>query len=218
MVDRTIAGALSFVNPVSPATLHLLRAGSGCSSSGITGSLLLVDRLLDYATIDHTSIVVQALTNVQTLGRYTDGAGVLAVMEVTTVLGATVQNITITYTNQSGTAGRVATTSIIVSSAVGRVPHTPMFLNLQGSDTGVRSIQSVQFDAGNTGGVSAIALVRPFFYVPQVAVGIWSERDLVLQIPNLPQLQNDHALMWYWNMGAGVSNPVFQGEIAAAEN
>lgn len=216
-IDNATAGTLSFVNPTAPATSHLLRAGAGCSSNAITGALFLADRLLDYAGVDHSLNTLQSMIGTDVLTRYANGAGVLPIMEVSTVLGATPQDVTLTYTNQDGSTGRVGVTTIIVSSAVSRVPHSPMFLNLQAGDTGVRSIQSVQFSAVNSG-ISTVALVRPFFYIPLIAVGIWTERDLVLQIPNLPQLQDNHALAWYWQMGAGVSNPIFQGEIASAEN
>lgn len=95
VVNSSTTGALGFTNPTAPDTKHLLALNA--ASSVAAGTLLVVDRLLDYATISATSTSLQTMDNTATLSRYTTGAGVQMFFEVTTALGATPQTCTITY-------------------------------------------------------------------------------------------------------------------------
>lgn len=109
-VTGATTGALRFTNPTGPDLLHMISLAA--SSSVAAGTLVVVDRLLDYAGIDATSTSLQSADNTVTLPRYTDGAGVQMFCSPTTTLGATPQTVTITYTNQAGTTGRTTTLSL----------------------------------------------------------------------------------------------------------
>ncbi len=63
--------------------------------------------------------------------------------------------LTVTYTNQSGTTGRVATASFIAAATLGRMLQLP----LQAGDDGIQSIQSIQL-AGATGGAVTLMILR----------------------------------------------------------
>lgn len=73
---------------------------------------------------------------------------------------------TISYTNQAGTSGRTGTISQNVSNSVGANGHFYPF-RLEGTDTGVRSVQSITLNA-SLGAGKAIQLVafRPLAMFP----------------------------------------------------
>lgn len=89
-------------------------------------------------------------------------------VEVTTAMGATNDQIyTVGYTNQDGTAGRSATTTIKLpkSSGVGVI----VVLTLQTGDYGVQSVQSVSTDKVNTGIVAIKGAIQFCDYSVDVA-------------------------------------------------
>lgn len=114
------------------------------------------------------------------------------------------------YTNSTPTAGRAFTGSVVMNAAANayasRIIHSGNaagnygpFLPLAGSDTGVASIQSFTFSAGTayTGsGVLALCIARPILDISIPVTGMWSERDLVNQLPSLPQIQDGACLVW----------------------
>ncbi|MGH8566542.1 MAG: hypothetical protein ACREXU_00625 [Gammaproteobacteria bacterium] len=191
-VSSSTTGALSFTNPTGPDILQMVSFTA--ASSVAAGSLLLVDRLLDYPTISCTVTTLQTMDNTATLPRYTTGAGVQMFAEVTTTLGATPQTLTITYVNQAGTTGRVTTLSPVTSSAVNRLPQVSFFIPLQAGDTGVRSITSVQFGGSMGAGVLNMTLCRPVVDLPIQVAATMVERNMVLHTPRLFQIVDNAAL------------------------
>lgn len=194
-VTGATTGAMRFTNPTAPDTLHLLSFGA--LSTVAAGTLFLLDRLLDYPTIDCTSTSLQTLDNTVTLPRYTTGAGVRLFAEVTTTLGATPQTMTLTYTNSDGTGSRVTTLSPTVSAAVARVPQAGLFIPLAAGDhAGLRSVQSVQFGGSMGAGVLNLTLCRPMrAELPLPSASFWQERNLVQHVPRVPRVFDDAALM-----------------------
>lgn len=63
--------------------------------------------------------------------------------------------LTVTYTNEKGQTGRVATASYIAAATLGRMLQLP----LQAGDEGIQSIQSVQL-AGATAGAVTLMVLR----------------------------------------------------------
>jgi hypothetical protein len=88
----------------------------------------------------------------------TTGLGVLLALEISAATGAGTPTITISYTNQAGTAGRTATNVIatVASSAIGAT----YFIGLQAGDTGVRSVQSLTLSATWTSGTMNLVAFR----------------------------------------------------------
>lgn len=73
------------------------------------------------------------------------------------------------------------------------------FLPLQGGDTGIARINSFTWSGGTpyTGtGVVALCIVRPLADIALPVSGMWSERDLVNQLPSLPQVEDGACLGW----------------------
>jgi len=107
-----------------------------------------------------------------------------------------------------GAAADAYATRIIHSgNAAGR--YGP-FLPLQGGDTGVARVNSFTLSAGTayTGtGVLALALVKPLADLAVPVSGMWSERDLVNQLPSLPQIEDGACLgLMMFSTGATTNN------------
>lgn len=143
--------------------------------------------------------------------RYASGVGCQAAFIVGTAPTAGGPTLSASdYTNSGGTSSRAFTGSPVMNAAAnayaGRVIHSGNaagnygpFLPLASGDTGIARVNSFTFSAGTayTGsGVLALAIMRPLLDIPVPVSGMWSERDLVNQLPSLPQVQDGACLMW----------------------
>lgn len=73
------------------------------------------------------------------------------------------------------------------------------FLPRQGSDKGIGRINSFTWSGGTayTGsGVVALCIARPLLDLSLPVTGMWSERDLVNQLPSLPKVEDGACLVW----------------------
>ena len=217
--DSTTIGAMSFTNPTSPATLHLINSWATSPTVGSTGTLLLVDRLMGYGNINANVNTLQSFTNDGAIPRYTTGDGVMMFLEVTTALGATASNATIIYTNQAGTGSKsTGAQTMVVSSIANRIPTAFQFFPLASGDSGVRSVQSIQFSAAMLAGVANLVLCRPLMAIPLALVGVAGQVDMTVQMPMLPQIKDGACLQWIFIAPAASTTPVFSGQINVAEN
>lgn len=144
--------------------------------------------------------------------RYNDGIGAQAAFVVQTQPTAGGPTLSASsYTNSAGTAGRAFQGSVTMGATADgyatRILHSGNaagrygpFLPLQGADTGIRSIESFTWSAGTayTGsGVVALTVYKPLgvdLILP--ATGVWSEKDLVNQVPSLPRIEDGACLAW----------------------
>lgn len=154
--------------------------------------------------------------------RYTNGAGVEALFVSQTAPTGGGPNLTASsYTNTAGTAGRAFAGTPNMGAAADayacRVLHSGNaagrygpFLPKQGGDTGIASIQSFTWSGGTayTGsGVTALVVCRPLLDIAIPVTGMYSERDLVNQLPSLPQVQDGACLVWMlFGTGATTTN------------
>lgn len=179
---------------------------------------MLVDMLGFYPITTVTTTGAQTLNNTVTLPRYTTGAGVQAVLVPSTVMGAGTPTCTLTYTNQAGTGSKTTPSSpalplINATAPVSSVAHSGTgsgkygpFLPLANGDSGIRSVQSVNFSATMTSGVQNLILVKPILTLPMTTIGVAAERDLLNQVPSLPKIYDGACLQWM--MYAGAATPV----------
>lgn len=105
-----------------------------------------------------------------TLSRYDGGDG-CRVMVVSQGAGTGISDVTMTYTNSAGVAGRVCTATLNFAAVAGSLvsccpantayafPCGP-FMPLQNGDKGVRSIEGINVLSG-AGGIAAFVIVRP---------------------------------------------------------
>ena len=88
-------------------------------------------------------------------------SGLRLFIEITTTFSATATNVTVTYTNQSGTTGRTTAAS---GSLSGFTANRWVELPLQAGDSGIQKIESVVVSgATNTNGVANILVCRPLW-------------------------------------------------------
>ena len=217
--STTNANGIQHGGNVSPATKHILNASAFTSAATVAPCVLvLVDLLGFYRVTSVTSTLAQALDNTVTIPRYTDGAGVQAIIWNTnaTALGAATPTFTAVYTNSAGTGSRTtpavlpvgktaASNGLILYSGTGAGKYGP-FLPLQGGDAGIRSIQSIQQSASYVSGEYSIGLCRPLLTMPITTLGVACERDMVNQIPSLPRVYDGANLVWL--MYSGAATPI----------
>lgn len=179
-LDKTSTGAM--IRPIAGSGDQML-VGSRFSSSINDNGAWLIDRLSHQGGLSGTVTTAQT-TNLPTaaLTRYTSGVGVYAALEFYTAVGSTDATWTIVYTNQTPTGSRS------VSFIMTATPSLNGFivLPLQGTDTGVRSVESVTLTpstgvAGNFG----VTLFKPLVWIPS--------------IPSYFNRQNDIFSMPGWN-------------------
>lgn len=199
---------------VSPDTKHGLNVSALTAvATGVPSQLMLVDMQGYYPGISMNVATLQTLTGTPTL-RYTNGDGIRASLVVVTTAGATAHNLSMTYTNQAGTGSRTlpVTVSCTASAITPHVTHSGTaannygpFLPLASGDSGIQSVQSVQLSAASGAGTAALVLYKPLLTIPLVAASIATERDLLNQIPSLPQIKDGACLTWLYFAGAATA-------------
>lgn len=208
---------------VTPDTKHGLNVSAISSvATAVPGQLMLVDMQGYYPGINMNVATLQTMVGTPTL-RYTNGVGVRAALVVVTTTGATAHNLSMSYTNQAGTAGRTlpVTVSCTASAITPHITHSGTaannygpFLPLASGDTGIQSVQSVQLSAASLAGTAALVLYKPLLTIPLVAASIATERDLLNQIPSLPQIKDGACLTWLYFAGAATAaNTNFYGHL-----
>lgn len=142
------------------------------------GRILLLDRMWHNGGYTITSTAAQNSTTPTWPSRCptsgtddtpaTTGRGVMLALEISAATGAGTPTITISYTNQAGTASRTATNVIatVATSAIGAT----YFIGLQAGDTGVRSVQSLTLSATWTSGTMNLVAYRLLGSMPLQAL------------------------------------------------
>lgn len=179
------AGAIKFVNPVSGETT-IDKLSLAVSTIGM---VTLYDRLLHSSGLSGTVTAAQTV-NSTALTRETTGEGVELYLEWYTATGSTAVNVTASYTNSDGTAGRTTSSVQIVASPVAGMM---LRLPLAAGDKGVRSVQSVTLSATTgTAGNFGITLVKRLADVPNPVINVGTTLD-IFQLGK-PIIQNDACL------------------------
>jgi hypothetical protein len=189
-MNNATAGALSFgmTNPTGADLKYLLTFGYTAVQQ--INIAMLVDQLVGFGALSGSLNTSQTVGS-PALTRYTSGAGVMLTFDVTVALGGTPSNITVSYTNQAGTAGQVTPAQAMTTSAiVQRLQPVTLgpFIQLAAGDFGVRAVASVTLSASMTAGTFAGILYFPLSFVPGVTGNIYAERDSTVQIDGLTQL------------------------------
>lgn len=163
-------GALKQVDAASGDTLHFIN-WYGAPTQAQTSTLMLFDYLfgvnIDYNSTSNsvTGVPTRYQTSTTAPGNFMSG-------NVTTALGATAQNITVTYVNDAGTTGKTSpATAIRASAGVDTIPHTAPVWNvpLAAGDTGIRSYTTIAFSATNSGNVDRL-IGHPIALLPALGV------------------------------------------------
>jgi hypothetical protein len=208
---KATVGAIPFANPTSPATLHMLSFGAGGAT---LGSLILYDRLWHVGGISLTSITTQTFTGVLAPTRHTDGVGNKLALEITTATtGTSAVTITVTYVD---TLDQTHTATFTTPAATQPVNRVHIF-NLQAGDVGVKSLVSIILSGSMTAGVANLIMFNDaeIVVVPWFA-NMFTERDLVLQMANLPRVL-DNACLALMVQPSTTSTGIIYGRLQLAE-
>lgn len=209
----------------SPSAMHLTDLTLCTPSAAFVGAYQLLDYLLYYPFVDLDDTEEQVMVNAVTLPRYTDGAGVRAMM---VALAPTVGggSFSYTYINQSG---NTATSPVIscntTADAIATVPTSQqgtaagglLFLPLASGDTGIRSITSLQMIAPN-GGLCALVLVKPLCAATIREISVPDERSYVHEIPGMPRIYDGAYLNLVVNCASTVAAARLAGRISFVWN
>lgn len=153
-----VAGQIPFTDPVSGNT-YLARLQAAASQAC---TVLLCDRLWHNGGFTITSTAAQNITSPTWPARdnagTTNGDGVLLGLEVSAACGAAAPTITVSYTNQAGTAGRTATNAFATANSPTIGGFFP--IGLAAGDTGVRSVQSMTLSASWVSGTVNLVAYR----------------------------------------------------------
>ncbi len=198
---RATAGAIgAWTNSAGADVARLV--GLNLTSDDL-GVYSLYDRLVHTSGLNGTLLTAQTI-NSAALSRYTDGVGVEAWLEIYTALGITSRTATISYTNQSGTAGRTGTCLTGTSAPIGRmIPFA-----LQAGDTGVRSVETLTLSASTgTAGDFGITLLKRIADIPASSTTTYLPRDAFDL--GLPEIVDDACMAFMAFTGATTIGPTF---------
>lgn len=200
---------------VSTSLKHLLNMSAWTTAAtGVPGTLMLVDVQGYWNGIDMNVATSQTLSGTPTL-RYANGAGLRMFLSARATTGATAHNLSYSYTNQAGTAGRVnpVTVACTASAIVPHLVHSGQaannygpFLPLASGDSGIGNVASVQLSAGSgTASTAVLVLCRPLAQITLSVAGLMTEKDLLNQIPSLPNIIDGACLGFLWGAGAATA-------------
>jgi hypothetical protein len=161
-LDRTSDHSIGPMPAVGGGRLSIM--GARLNPSGIGGQAVILVDMLNISGGLSGTVTTPQTTNLPTapLTRFTSGEGVMAGLCIFNNVGGTATTVTVSYTNQAGTPGRISAATVIgvnaASNAAGRMIPIP----LEAGDTGVRSVESVTL-AGATGtaGNFGVCLFKP---------------------------------------------------------
>ena len=177
---------------------------SASISGHVAGTFILYDRLYHNHNLSGTSAVEQTVQGdpaSPALTRYTDGVGNFAFAEIYTIVGTTARTITMSYTNQAGTANQTSVATNFGATNFREVTRV-IFLPLASGDTGVRAVKSVTLSASTgTVGNFGVTIGHPIAYIHCSVAGTSGWRDFATGLPGLKKIHsNAHlALLWVGN-------------------
>lgn len=206
---------------VSTETKHILNvAAMSSAATGVPSILMLVDLCLYYPGINMNLSTRQTLVNSTTLTRYTDGKGLRSWVTATATSGATAHNLDngagtgTEYVDQDGnTSVHPGTIAFTASAIVPHISHSGTaannfgpFLPLAAGDYGVRSYNYFKLSAASgSASTAALCIGKPLATIPLTTVSVMTERDLMNQLPSLPQVQDGACIVPLLYAGGAVA-------------
>lgn len=177
--------------------------------------------------IDITTTGTGTHTITWLLPRYTNGAGLNAIFfnSNATPLGAATPNLALGYTNSAQVASRAtptvlpigktaASNSLILSTGATGVGKYNYACPLQGGDSGIAEINTIQNSISYVSGEYSVAMVKELAQFPLSTLGLSAERNFLFDLPSLPRIYDGAAL--YWIVMSGVATPAssaFSGQL-----
>jgi hypothetical protein len=203
-----LIGFPTFPNPGVGQATYL--AGISLSNAA-AGLLLIYDRVYAVSGFVGNVTTPQPVTAPPALpaSRAPNGGAALEIwLESYTAVGATAANVTVTYINQDGVAGRTTLPMPITASfPAGRAQR----LSLADGDTGVQAIEGVQLSASTgAAGNFGVVLRRQMTLSPLPMVQTGLVQDFAdVRMPQVP----DDAALEFLHLATGSATGVLLGNI-----
>jgi hypothetical protein len=203
VLARSTDGGFHHGGNVSEGKKYLRRiTAMAVAAAGVPQRLMMLDYLMFYPFVDMGTPDQQDMTQVDVLTRHATGAGVQIMAVLVAPHGLVGDTFFVTYTNQAGTAGRVTplhtmSTAIAVNGTILTTQQSGTgrfgaFMTLQGTDTGVRSIEAVQCTLGTDVGLFTLVLVKPLAEMTVREITAPTEKDFYLTAGGkLPEIVDD---------------------------
>lgn len=189
---------------VTPYTKRLKSLTAICNTATpLPMPMMLLDYCLFYPFVDMSTNDVQTMTNNSTLTRYTSGEGLKVMAVITNPKASSGATFNFSYTNSDGTSGRTSQTvttgaatvfGSLVNCSTATAGASQHFIGLQGTDKGVRSIESFTMVSGTDVGLLALVLVKPIAEITIREITAPVEVDYLKDMPSLPVI-NDNACL-----------------------
>lgn len=140
--------------------------------------------------------------------RHSDGVNLEIWVSCSTAIGATAHNVTVSYTNQDGVAGRTTVSTAGITS----MPAARMYqLPLQSGDTGVQSIQSMTLSASSgTAGNMWLMILERYIGVGCVVPNVLVPMDFAATRMASP---DDEACLLFVHQGTTTSSGIIMGQL-----
>jgi len=220
VTDGTVAadyGSIPISNPATGAN-YLTEVQM---SSSVNHSHVLFDVLWVNSGLVVTTTTAQAIASPVLPARDVDGGtngegcSIALLFVAASTLAAVGANLTVSYTNSKGVAGRTARLLGVVGS---RVPATPVigtlvWFNLDAGDTGVKSIQSITLGTSMLTGTISLMITRDIATIGTNVVNICAQR--VLAQPGV-RLFNGTCML-HCVLSSATTATFFAGEITVME-
>lgn len=192
-LGTSVDGRIRRDNPAGGINAYLARLAINASTPG---TLWLIDRMWQNSGLSVTLTTAQAITPAALPARSGDGtvngANVMAAMEWSTVGGAGVPTVTLTYTDQDGNTGATGAFTGVAAPPVGTFELFP----LAAGDTGVRAPTSFIQSATRTSGAMHLVLFRLLAQVEVTSANIGNAVDALTS--GRPRLFDDSVLQLVW--------------------
>lgn len=212
--DNTTNGGLKQTDPGGGRQKWMTQAWA---TGLVGGTILLYDRLLHIGNLNGTTATAQTVGG--TLTRYTDGLGNFVFAEIYTQIGATPASLTMSYTDETGTAGTANSTSpaVQIGNTNFREVSRAVLMPLAAGDKGVKSVSSITATPSTgTAGNYGVVIGHPLAYLAVGAPGAAGWRDFVTGLPGIPEVLTDACLALLWTP-ATVTPPELMGGLTFVE-
>lgn len=181
------AGAIPFTNPGGSRKLRIL--GALCAS-GLSGSLMLFDRLVHMSGLDGNSTSAQT-TNLPTssLTRNTGGIGNMIMLTIHGQIGTNGRQAWVKYTDTDNNAAQSSKTITIGGTGL-RDAERALLIPLIDSDIGVKVIEEFKIDSAGTGttGNIGLSIIKPIGIISCPTTGVTLVEDWTTGLPIIPEI------------------------------
>lgn len=222
-VSSSFQGAIPFTNPTAGRQAHLINVGMANTLNA--GTYILYDRLVE-APFDGTA--TNAIFNSgspivipdRDMNGTASGTGCMMFVENVANTVLTAASITVRYTNSAGATGHVTASRTLAGKQheVSNSNNGSMWLPLQVGDTGVQAISGYTLTGSLTSTQLNIVIARPIAYLSVITANSFTEKDLIMQIANMPRIYDNSALGFVLQSNQATNSGISHGQLVFIEN